>query len=74
MNYLSKSDLDLFAKGMFGNAPAVVSKQLGIRQQGNGNFTGIERTNYADGTHTDHEFIVNAKSREDAAAAYLGNH
>jgi len=70
MTYLSNADLNHFAKGIFGAAPVVVSKQLGIRQQGNGNFAGIQRTNYADGTHTDHEFIVNAKSREDVAAAY----
>lgn len=70
MTYLSNDDLSFFRAGLFGKAPQVVRTQVGALQQGNGNWTGIERKTYDDGSHTDHHFIVNARSRADAIAAH----
>lgn len=70
-HFLTTKDTNaLFAACVFGAGPKVVSKVPMIRRQGNGNLTGFVRTTYSDGSTTDHEFVVNAATREDVAASY----
>jgi len=66
--FLSKADIAFLSP--FTTLPALVSAKPMIRRQGNGNFTGLVRKTYADGSVTDCEFVVNAKSREDVLASY----
>jgi hypothetical protein len=64
--FLSNADINF----LLGNGPKVVSKAPMVRKQGNGNFTGFVRSTYSDGSTSDFEFVVNAKTKADVLAAY----
>lgn len=66
MHFLSTAD----AKFLLGAGPTIISAVPMIRRQGNGHFTGFVRTTYSDGSKGYAEFIVNARSAEEARAAY----
>lgn len=60
MTFLSKSDI------AFLTTPSkLVNVQWGARQTGNGNWTGIVRCIYDDGTKIDAEPIQNAPNKDD---------
>lgn len=66
MTFLSTADLTT----LLGNGPKVVSKKPMMRTQGNGHLTGLIVTTYDDGSTSQRDFIVNARSREEVVAAY----
>lgn len=59
----------LFA-GATGRGPSLVSSEVLVRTQGNGNLTGLVRRSYSDHTTSDFVFIQNAANRSDVFAAY----
>ena len=63
---LSKSDVNF----LLGNGPKVIEKKAGYRRQGNGNYTGFVRSFYSDGSTSDFEFVVNAKTKDEVISAY----
>ena len=67
MKFLSNSDISSF---LLGGGPKVVSKVPMVRKQGNGNFTGFVRSTYDDGSTSDFEFIVNARTKADVVATF----
>ena len=66
MTFLTKSDMNI----LLGHGPKLVSAVPMIRRQGNGNFTGLVRKTFDDGSVVDAEFVVNAKTPADVQAAY----
>lgn len=68
MRNLSKADMNF----LMGNGPTAVSSKPMVRQQGNGNYTGMVRTHWSDGTTSDAEFVVNAETIYEVQQIYLG--
>ena len=71
MTFLSKSDLAFMSSCITGNGPTVVSETPMVRKQGNGYYTGFVSTTYSDGSVTNSEFIMNARSVADVRASYF---